>query len=288
MEGHRACDVSLRNVLSVAMRGGGVSLISCLSLALAISPARADSGPQLFGAGATCADSSCKASVWRKTRNTPLPAAGAARSVRPRSSGGKVSEKPDLRTAHGIVGGRGAMAPMPVIPGRKKTAKPGRKSVPLEVVVQRAVADLQLPKPVPRTSPSENFTQVVHVPTWMWVERDGWGPVTKTAEVEGVKVTATATPRKAVWRMGDGQPVACDGPGTPYADQFGPESSSPDCGYTYRRASASAPDGKFRAEVTVTWDVAWRGAGQTGSAPGITMSTDLPLAVDEVQAVVSG
>ncbi|WP_245997260.1 hypothetical protein [Streptomyces armeniacus] len=179
------------------------------------------------------------------------------------------------------------MAPLPVVPKSNKTAQPGGKKVPAEVVVQRAVTELRLPKPVPRTSPAEDFTQVVHVPTWMWVERDGWGPVSETAEVEGVRVTATAMPRKAVWQIGDGHSVVCRGPGTPWAEGFDAGASSPDCGHTYRRSSTAEPDGKFRAKVTVTWDVAWRGAGQAGTVPGMAMTAELRLAVDEVQAVVS-
>ncbi len=72
----------------------------------------------------------------------------------------------------------------------------------LEAVVQRAVQRLTLPEPVIRTSPDEDFVQVVHVPTWMWVERSTWGPVSVTASVEDVSVTATARPRRAVWSMG--------------------------------------------------------------------------------------
>lgn len=159
----------------------------------------------------------------------------------------------------------------------------------MEVVVQRAVTGLRLPNPVPRTNPAEDFTQVVHVPTWMWVERSGWEPVSETAEVQGVSVTAKATPRKAVWAMGDGAAVVCRGPGTPYSeDRFDAKSPSPDCGYTYRRASTSEPGGKFPVKVRVTWDVSWRGAGESGTVPGIPMSAELPLAVDEVQTVVAG
>lgn len=263
-----------------------------LSMTAVSSSAWAEGGTDFVGGTTECAPPSCKASAWRKTSRAASPpgdaSAGVARSGGPRSPGGGSQEfEPDLRAAHGFFGGRGSVAPLPVVPGRKKTAKPGRKTVPLEVVVQRAVADLRLPEPVPRTSPAKDFTQVVHVPTWLWIERDSWGPVSETAEVEGVTVTATAKPRKAVWQIGDGQSVMCKGPGTPYSDQFDPKSSSPDCGYTYRRASTSADGGKFRAKVTVTWDVSWRGAGQAGIVPGMTMSTELPLAVDEVQAVVS-
>ncbi|MFE0178022.1 hypothetical protein ACFWZ2_37505 [Streptomyces sp. NPDC059002] len=157
----------------------------------------------------------------------------------------------------------------------------------MEVVVQEAVERLELPEPVIRTSPDEDFVQVVHVPTWMWVERRTWEPVSVSAAVEGVKVTATARPRKAVWSMGEGGRVVCRGPGTPYSAKVSPKAPSPDCGYTYRRASLSAPDGAYAVSVRVTWDVEWRGAGQSGAVPGLVMTAERQLVVDEVQALVT-
>jgi hypothetical protein len=86
--------------------------------------------------------------------------------------------------------------------------------------------------------------------------------------------------------MGEGSTVVCRGPGTPYAEAFSPKASSPDCGYTYRRASVSAPGKAYTVSVRVTWDVEWRGGGQTGVVPGLVMTADRQLVVDEVQAVV--
>ncbi|WP_414504797.1 hypothetical protein [Streptomyces sp. NEAU-L66] len=162
-----------------------------------------------------------------------------------------------------------------------------KADVPVKVVVQRAVERLKLPRPVIRTSPPEDFRQVVRVPTWMWVERGTWAPVTTSAAVDGVEVTATARPRKAVWSMGDGGTVECPGPGTPYSDSYGPRASSPDCGYTYQRASLREPKGVFTVSVRVTWDVEWHGNGQVGVEPGLAMTAERQLVVDEVQAVVT-
>ncbi|QHA10002.1 hypothetical protein GQF42_35070 [Streptomyces broussonetiae] len=163
----------------------------------------------------------------------------------------------------------------------------GGRQVPVEVVVQQAVKRLKLPKPVIHTSPDEDFVQVVHVPTWMWVEHSTWGPVSASAAVEGTQVTATARPRQAVWSMGDGGQVVCRGPGTPYSDAYSPKASSPDCGYTYRRASLSVPGRAYTVSVQVAWDVEWHGAGRTGVVPGLVMSAERRLVVDEVQAVVT-
>ncbi|MGW3952883.1 hypothetical protein ACWEKM_18600 [Streptomyces sp. NPDC004752] len=163
----------------------------------------------------------------------------------------------------------------------------GKHQIPVEAVVRRAVERLELPKPVIHTSPDEDLIQVVHVPTWMWVERSTWGPVSVSAAVEGVEVTATARPRNAVWSMGESGRVVCRGPGTPYSDAYSPKASSPDCGYTYRRASLSVPGRAYTVPVQVTWDVEWHGGGRTGVVPGLVMAAERQLVVDEVQTVVT-
>ncbi|MFD0034837.1 hypothetical protein ACFVJK_42830 [Streptomyces sp. NPDC127172] len=154
------------------------------------------------------------------------------------------------------------------------------------VVAQQVVRELLLPDPVIRTSPDEKHAQLVRVPTWMWLDRAMWRPVSKTAKVPGVSVTATATPRSATWRMGDGETEVCEGSGTPYSPKFAADSSSPDCGHTYVRSSAGQPDDAYTVSVTVTWDVEWRGGGEQGLIPGLQTQAQMPLRVAEAQALV--
>ncbi|MER6062419.1 hypothetical protein ABT167_14740 [Streptomyces sp. NPDC001792] len=183
------------------------------------------------------------------------------------------------------------MGILPKFDGGKKQKKAAsddhKPQTSVTSVAQTAVRRLKLPKPLIHTSPDENFAQVVHVPTWMWVERSSWGPVSASASVEGVTVTATARPRRAVWSMGEGGRVVCQGPGTPYLAAYSPQEPSPDCGYTYQRASVSAPGRAYPVSVQVTWDVEWHGGGQTGVVPGLVMTAERRLVVDEVQTVVT-
>ncbi|MFJ9174940.1 hypothetical protein [Streptomyces sp. NPDC102360] len=159
------------------------------------------------------------------------------------------------------------------------------KVVPVEVVVQQAVGKLKLPRPEIRTSPDEDFVQIVHVPTWMWLEHKQWKPVSASASVQGLTVTATARPRRTVWSMGDGARVTCTGPGTAYSASYAPKSPSPDCGHIYRRASVPGP--AFVLSVQAVWDVTWHGGGQGGVVPGLVMDAQREVVVDEVQGVVT-
>jgi hypothetical protein len=155
-------------------------------------------------------------------------------------------------------------------------------------VAREAVAELVLPRPVVRMSPGAGVGEVVGVPTWLWVDRAGWRPVSRTARVRGASVTATARPVRVVWSLGDGGSVVCAGPGTPYAARFGAGAGSPDCGYVYRRSSAGCRGERFRVRAVVVWDVVWRGGGRSGAVRGLRSVAGVRVRVSEVQALVVG
>ena len=95
-------------------------------------------------------------------------------------------------------------------------------------------------------------------------------------------MTATARPVKVAWSMGDGSTRTCEGPGTAWKPGTDPRAASPDCGHVYRRAS----DG-YTVSATVTWEVIWAGAGQSGTVPGLETTGQVQARVQESQAVVS-
>lgn len=131
------------------------------------------------------------------------------------------------------------------------------------VLAQLAVRYLRLPNPVIRSSPAPGALQLTRLPVWLWVAVGVWQPQSKTAQVPGESVTATATPVSAAWSMGDGTTVTCKGPGTPY-EGGNPAAASPTCGHTYDRPSAGQPGGAYRVTVTITWDITWEGTGGAG------------------------
>lgn len=171
----------------------------------------------------------------------------------------------------GVAGPPGGGAPAPPPPG---------------VLAQLAVRYLRLPDPVIRSSPAPGALQLTELPTWMWVAPAAWRPESKTAQVPGESVTATATPVSASWQMGDGKTVTCHGSGTPYAKGDNPASSSPTCGYTYTRSSAGQPQAAYHVTVTITWDITWTGPGGAGGAlPPLFTAAAAPMRVAESQAV---
>jgi hypothetical protein len=153
----------------------------------------------------------------------------------------------------------GAVGAAPTAGGGAGPPAPG-------VLAQLAVKYLRLPDPVIRASPAPGALQLTRLPVWLWVAANAWQPQSKTAQVPGESVTATATPVSAGWSMGDGTTVTCKGPGTPYAAGDNPSAASPTCGYTYDQSSAGQPGGAYRVTVTITWDITWLGTGGAGGA----------------------
>ncbi len=162
------------------------------------------------------------------------------------------------------------------VPGAPPTVSP-------EELARRARSQLVLPKVEITMNPPGD--QLVNLPSWLSLDPASWRSVSATASVPGVSVTATARPVKAVWSMGDGGSVSCDGPGAVWKAGMDPKASSPDCPYTFRRPSSSGTGGRFTVTVTVTWEVTWAGAGQSGTVPGLTTTGAVPVRVQESQAV---
>jgi hypothetical protein len=152
-------------------------------------------------------------------------------------------------------------------------------------IAQLARSQLRLPAPDIAASPASD--QLVHLPTWLWLS-SVWEPISATASVPGVSVTAIAVPILVTWVMGDGGTVTCQGPGSPFPAGSDPKSASPDCGYTYRTSSAGQRGEAFDVTATVTWTVTWSGAGQGGVFPNMTTAASASFRVAESQAITTG
>ena len=150
---------------------------------------------------------------------------------------------------------------------------------------------LTLPVPTVRLSPSAR--QLVHVPTWMWIDPQSWHELSSTAAVPGVAVTVTARPVSTVWRMGDGATVTCRGAGTPFDATRDDPALASTCSHTFRQSSTGRPGGVFHGSVTVEWAASWSAVGAAGAAgaagagtlTGLSRTAAFTVSVAEVQAL---
>ncbi len=173
-----------------------------------------------------------------------------------------------------------AAPPAPAAPG----------VVPVDVLAQRAIEQLDLAPPAPRMS--VEGMGFVGVPLWLWIDggEAATGPVSATATAGAAEVTATARLSAVEWSMGPpGEVVRCSGPGTPWSGQDG---SSPDCGYVYaRRSLPERTDGSGVWPVTATaeWTVTWSGVSagvQVDGEDTLLLTTETSLPVGEIQVLV--
>jgi hypothetical protein len=168
-----------------------------------------------------------------------------------------------------------------------------------EALAQLALAQIVVPKPRPATAPAIDVDTLVGIETWLWVDRAQWQPLTASAEAGGLRVTATVTPQRVTWDMGEGrgkEPVVCQGPGTPYRQDVRDKYQHTSCGYVYQWASFDHPaqddpraagDDRYHASATITWSVAWSASnGAEGTLADLRSTAPFALRVDDVQAVV--
>ncbi|MBI2169369.1 MAG: hypothetical protein HYU28_07705 [Actinobacteria bacterium] len=155
------------------------------------------------------------------------------------------------------------------------------------VLARQAADRVPIPAPTIGMSPSPDDEQVVNLPTWLWLDGAGWQPVSASASAGGVSVSATASPQRVIWDMGNGDRVECDGPGTAYDRSRPAKGQSTDCEYVYRESSARAPDGTFTVTASVLWGVSWTvtGAPGGGSLGPVERSSSVAVRVAEIQAV---
>ena len=180
-----------------------------------------------------------------------------------------------------VCSGPGAIDPMPPfwVSGATPPAAVVVQVSPV-VVAQQAVKQLGLSSPQVEMAPPDGSPQLVGVATWLWIDPAAWRPLSASATAGPVTTTATATPTKVVWDMGDGQSVTCDGPGTPYSASD--PSATTDCSYVWPKA------GSFTVTATIYWSATWTASGAAGGGSlGVQAgpASAVPVTVTESQAI---
>ena len=155
-----------------------------------------------------------------------------------------------------------------------------RRETPLSLS-RIALSDLRSRALVtPEATLSPPHRGIVNLETWLAVADPG--PITVTAEVPGLSVTATAEIETTTWDMGNGDTVVCDGVGTPWTDGTDPSTPAP-CGYTYTARSTEP----LQVTATLTWRASWQASdgttGDLGTVDSAAFATAYP--VHEIQTI---
>ncbi len=163
--------------------------------------------------------------------------------------------------------------------------KGGGQTVDVPAVARSAVAKLTLPGSVPKVGPPPSINEwkmaAVGYPLWLWTN-DATRLSTRV-ESQGITITITAKRTSTTFAMGDGGSLTCESM-TPWSRAVTPGLHSPDCGYTY--VKASLPRGNYTITATTTWSVHWTAEGYSGDIP-VTISGTSELPVGELQSLVT-
>jgi hypothetical protein len=163
-----------------------------------------------------------------------------------------------------------------------------------EVLAQLAYSQVEVPGTDVALKP-ENTTKV-NLPTWAWLDKVKFKPVSVTAALNAgglnIQATTTATPVSLKIEPGTKDaklhPTSGECPineddsiGTPYTKGSG--DNAPPCGLTYLRSSG---DGTYKLQATITWKITWEGTGGTGGdLPDGTFGNAQDITVQEIQSI---
>ncbi|MFB7497141.1 hypothetical protein ACFC09_21060 [Streptomyces sp. NPDC056161] len=160
-----------------------------------------------------------------------------------------------------------------------------------EMLAQLAYAEIRVPSTKVELAPEG--TTKVNLPTWAWLDTTKFKPVSVTASVPilGLSATTTAEPLSvkiapgtddAVTYPASGECENLDGHiGQPYSQ--GKADQTPPCGVKYLRSSG---DSSYKLQATITWKISWTSTtGQGGDLPNGTFGAGQDVVVQEIQAV---
>ena len=176
------------------------------------------------------------------------------------------------------------------LPSAPPSQQPAPAKVDPQVIIQEAVATLELELPVvdPKVGPDPSLNRwniaPVNLPIWLWLDEPD--VMTKSVNQQGIEIDMVARRTRVVFDMGNGDKVKC----TRMSRWRKPLSDaelnrpSPNCGYRYRKLPKQKGAG-FMMNVTVEWTVTWSALGQTGTVP-LTTTGSRHMPVGELQSVI--
>ncbi|WP_442814056.1 hypothetical protein [Streptomyces sp. NBC_00151] len=161
-----------------------------------------------------------------------------------------------------------------------------------EMLARLAYAEMRVPSTRVDLAPAG--ATKVNLPTWAWLDTAEFEPVSVTASVPLLNVTATTTAEPVSLRIEPGTADAQTYPGSGVCEITGDHigeayargkaKETPPCGLRYLRSSG---DGSYRLQATLTWRIHWTGTGIPAprSLPDGRFGADQEVVVQEIQSV---
>jgi enoyl reductase len=160
-----------------------------------------------------------------------------------------------------------------------------------KVLAELAYGEIRVPSTKVTLAPAG--TTKVNLPTWAWLDAADFKPVSVTASLPALGISATTTAEPVSVRIEPGTSDAVTYPdsgvcalsgdriGEPYAKDK--SDGTPPCGVKYLRSSG---DGPFQLKATVTWKISWASTDNPGGPfPDGTFGATQDVVVQEIEAV---
>ncbi|WP_326690063.1 hypothetical protein OIE63_24890 [Streptomyces sp. NBC_01795] len=179
----------------------------------------------------------------------------------------------------------------------KKGERPTRPdAISPKILAGLAYEAIRVPDTRVELNPKQR--QTVNLPTWAWLDKGTFTPLSVTASVDlgaGEEISATTTAKPDTLRLQPGtddatlHPASGECPrnskggiGTPYTK--GNAKNTPPCGVTYQRATHD--NGTYPLKATLSWKASWHGTDDTGATlPDGEFGTQRNITVHEVQSI---
>ncbi|RMB81178.1 hypothetical protein [Streptomyces shenzhenensis] len=166
-----------------------------------------------------------------------------------------------------------------------------QNAVTPRILGELAYNEIRVPTTKVNLAPAD--TTKVNLATWAWLDGAEFKPVSVTASIPVLGISATTTAEPVSLKIDPGTADAVTYPasgvcrisgggiGEPYAK--GKAERTPPCGVKYLRSSG---DGSYQLRATVTWEIHWTGSdGDGGPLPDGTFGAPQDVVVQEIQAV---
>ncbi|MFE4700626.1 hypothetical protein ACFRIC_26550 [Streptomyces sp. NPDC056738] len=161
-----------------------------------------------------------------------------------------------------------------------------------EMLAQLAYVEVRVPSTRVDLAPAG--TTKVNLPTWAWLDTASFKPVSVTASVPLLNVSATTTAEPVSLRIEPGTADAqtypasgvCEIAGGRIGEAYtrGRAGETPPCGLRYLRSSGA---GSYRLQAVLTWRIHWTGTGiaEPRNLPDGTFGAGQDVVVQEIQSI---
>ncbi|MFE2061500.1 hypothetical protein ACFXDH_03725 [Streptomyces sp. NPDC059467] len=160
-----------------------------------------------------------------------------------------------------------------------------------KILAELAYNEIRVPTTQVSLAPAG--TTKVNLATWAWLDKATFKPVSVTASVPllGISATTTAVPVSLKIDPGTSDAVtypasgACEINNGSIGEKYtqGDADKTPPCGVKYLRSSGN---GSYQLKATVTWKISWTGSdGNGGDLPDGTFGNPQNVTVQEIQSV---